>query len=70
MATDHLSKKNPDGTTLGQSAADLVGFWGATPRIPMTFVTSISAAQTTSVVKQRINQIRARLISIGLMSSS
>ena len=31
MAIDQLSKKCPDGTTLGQSAADLVGFYGATP---------------------------------------
>ena len=31
MSIDQLSKKCPDGTQLGQSASDLVGFWGATP---------------------------------------
>jgi hypothetical protein len=31
MAIKHLSDGNPDGTTLGQSASDLVGFHGATP---------------------------------------
>lgn len=31
MATDQLSKKCPDGTVLGQSASDLVGFYGVTP---------------------------------------
>ena len=30
MAVDQLSKKNPDGTTLGQSTSDKVGFYGAT----------------------------------------
>jgi hypothetical protein len=27
----HLSDKNPDGTALGQSATDLISFYGATP---------------------------------------
>jgi len=31
MAVDQLSKKCADGTQLGQSASDLVGFYGATP---------------------------------------
>lgn len=31
MALKELSDKNPDGTRLGQSAADLVAFYGATP---------------------------------------
>lgn len=31
MSIDQLSKKCPDGTQLGQSTSDLVGFWGATP---------------------------------------
>jgi hypothetical protein len=31
MAVDQLSKNNADGTTLGQSAADKIGFYGATP---------------------------------------
>jgi hypothetical protein len=41
MATDHLSKLNPDGTTMGQTAADKVGFYGATPIAQRT-----NAAQT------------------------
>lgn len=65
-----LSDGNPDGTVLGQSTADLIGFYGKTARVPITFVTSISAAQTTAVVKARINQIRAGLINLGLMKSS
>lgn len=31
MAADQLSKGCDDGTTLGQSATDLIGFYGATP---------------------------------------
>jgi hypothetical protein len=70
MAADQLSKKNPDGTLLGQSATDKVGFYGKTARVQMTFITSISAAQTTAVVKARINLIISRLINSGLMAAS
>jgi hypothetical protein len=31
MAVKQLSDGNPDGTTLGQSATDLIAFYGATP---------------------------------------
>lgn len=70
MATRQLSDGRSEGTVVGQSATDLVGFFGKTARVPITFVTSISAAQTTAVVKARINQIRAGLINLGLMKSS
>lgn len=46
MATDQLSKKNPDGTTLGQSTSDAVGFYGVTPVAQPT--SSNEAAVTTS----------------------
>lgn len=31
MSADQLSKLNPDGTTLGQSASDKISFYNATP---------------------------------------
>jgi hypothetical protein len=31
MPTKQLSDNNPDGTVLGQSTSDLIGFYGATP---------------------------------------
>lgn len=40
MAVKQLSDANPDGTTLGQSATDLVAFYGAT-----TIVKPVGAAQ-------------------------
>ena len=31
MSTDQISKANTDGTTLGQSTTDKIGFYGVTP---------------------------------------
>ena len=69
MATpDHLSRKCPDGTILGQSATDLVAFYNATPRVQMTTMASIGATATTAILKARINSIRTFMRSIGLMA--
>lgn len=70
MAVKQLSDGNPDGTQLGQSTTDPIGFWGKTCTAPITFITSISAAQTSAVVWTRLNQLRASLIRVGLMKSS
>jgi hypothetical protein len=31
MAVREVTDKNPDGTRVGQTSTDLVGFWGRTP---------------------------------------
>ena len=56
MAADQLSKKNPDGTLLSQSAADLVGLYGATPVVQRatagshtTIATTVAVSTTSSV---------------------
>lgn len=53
MSVDQLSKKCPDGTQLGQSASDLVGFWGANPVVqpasPAGNTHTVAAGSVTSV---------------------
>lgn len=41
MAARQLSDGRPDGTTLGQSAADLIAVHGAAPTVQYAFVQSI-----------------------------
>ena len=47
MAILQVSNGNPDGTTVGQSASDLVAFHGSTPCDQAAVVTSVT---TTGVV--------------------
>lgn len=42
MALKELSDKGPDGTRLGQSAADLIAFHGSTPCDQSAAATSVS----------------------------
>ena len=53
MAVDQLSKKCPDGTVLGQSTSDKIGFYGVTPVVqpasPSGNTHTPTAGSTTSV---------------------
>lgn len=70
MAADQLSKKNPDGTKLGQSASDLISLYGVTPVVQRTFLASLTAGSTTASVKASIARIRQVLIAVGIMAPS
>lgn len=84
MAVKQLSDGGPDGTSLGQSATDKVGFYGASPivqrsgsaqaAVATTAATSstpygYSQAQANGIVTL-LNEIRATLVAAGLMKGS
>lgn len=48
MSADQLSKNNPDGTQLGQSASDKVGLYGATPVVQAAAITPPVATASTN----------------------
>lgn len=69
MALKELSDKGPDGTRLGQSATDLVGFHGATPsdqRGVLTVATAATIATIRTAVIEVINLLKEK----GLMASA
>lgn len=67
MAADQLSKKNPDGTLLGQSSTDKIGFYNKTAITLRSLPISLTvAASTTVTYRAAINQIRNLLKNIGL----
>jgi hypothetical protein len=75
MGVKELSDKGPDGTRLGQSTADLVGFWGKTPvdqpaataqyAVTTTALTTITDIVTTASVTGAVNAIVARVDSLS-----
>lgn len=83
MATiRELSDLNPDGTRLGQTAADLVSFHGASPCDQSATTTSVSSNgvsiggygfQTSGVANGIITALNAVIVCLkekGLMASS
>ena len=65
MASDQLSKKNPDGVLLGQSG-DKIGFYAKTAITLRSLPASIGTTATTTTMKAAINQLRNLLKNLGL----
>lgn len=61
-----LSDGSPAGTKLGQSATDLIGFYGATPVAQPTGIAD--ATDATSVIA-KCNLIITALESLGLLAT-
>lgn len=66
MPLKELSDKGPDGTRLGQSATDLIGFHGATPSDQYVAVTNTSGTlgNTNAAVTAIISLLKEK----GLMA--
>lgn len=67
MAARQLSDGNDEGTILGQSATDKVGFYGKAPIAQGATVTDGTDATTTQAA---VNAIIDRLQALGLIASS
>lgn len=66
MAADQLSKKNPDGTVLGQSSTDKIGFFGKTAITLRSLPASLAVGSSTTSGRTAINQMRNMLKNYGL----
>ena len=63
-AGKQLSDYNSSGTNMGQSATDLIGFYGlATPIAQQTFAANGTDAATTQALA---NDLKAKLKALGL----
>lgn len=55
MAADQLSKKTVDGTLLGQSSADLIGFFGLATCVAQPQLSAMAAVATTAAINSSIS---------------
>jgi len=83
-AIKELSDGNPSGTRLGQSATDLIGFWGTSPSAQRTSSSQAALTLTTattggygfttttgfSALVAQVNEIAATLTAAGLWKGS
>lgn len=65
-----LSDKNPDGTSLGQSATDKIGFYGTTPAVQGATIADLAETPATTAIAVAVNAIIARLKTVGLIASA
>lgn len=69
MATKQLSDYGPDGTKLGQAAADKIAFYGTTPvsqRASSDQATVASSGSFGATQAALLNEVRNTLVALGL----
>ena len=68
MAANQLSDGNDEGTVLGQSASDKLGFYGLATPIVQPAVVADATDATTAITT--VNTVIDRLIALGLIAAS
>lgn len=69
MALKQLSDAGTDGTVLGQSSADKIGFYGATPVVRASAITAVATTATTADIAAlgtALNSVITTLKNLGL----
>lgn len=69
MPVKELSDGGPDGSRLGQSSSDKVGFFGATPITKPSVAAASSSVATTTILETRVAAICTALADLGLISN-
>lgn len=76
MATiKQLTEYNPDGTNLGQAAADKIGFYGATPVVQRATATThtttnvVTSASYGTLQVAQMQEVMNTLAGLGLWAS-
>jgi branched-subunit amino acid transport protein len=68
MAIRYIGNKDSDGTVLGQSATDKLGFYGLATAIVKPSVTwPNTATATTTLNELKANRLMAALVALGLI---
>jgi hypothetical protein len=71
MPINQLSDGGPDGTKLGQSATDKIGFYALTTPIARPSVTwPNTATATTALNELKANRLMAALVALGLIATT
>lgn len=68
MAIKQLSDGGAEGVRLGQSATDKVAFYGATPVVQGSAVTTLATTPTATDVATAVNAIISRLRTVGILA--
>lgn len=68
MAIKQLSDGGTDGTVLGQSSTDKIGFYGKTPVVRGSSVTTLATTPTATDIATAVNAIISRLQTVGIIA--
>jgi hypothetical protein len=65
---EQLTYNGPSGAQIGKSATEKVGFYGATPVVQGSAVTTLATTPTATDIATAVNSIISRLQTIGIIA--
>jgi hypothetical protein len=65
---EQVTYNGPSGAQIGKSATEKVGFYGATPVVQGSAVTTLATTPTATDIATAVNSIISRLQSVGLIA--
>lgn len=69
MAVEYTTNGNPDGAVVGTTAADKVGFYGATPVVQPVAIADITPAADGTTAGTALNTLLATLRTLGIIAT-
>lgn len=67
MAVEYLGTGNVDGTVLGHSATEKIGFYNKTPIVQPSVTWPNTGTATTTLNETKVNRIMTALVNLGLI---
>jgi len=68
MAVHQVSDNGPDGAVLGNTAADKVALFGATPVVQQTAASALAGDSDSTAVANAVNAINTALTNLGVVA--
>lgn len=64
---EYVGDGRPDGTVVGRTSTELLGFFGKTPIAQPSVTWPNTATATTTLNETKVNRIMAALVNLGLI---
>lgn len=65
---ENVTYNSPDGALVGSSATEKIGFYGTTPVVQGSAVTTLATTPTATDIATAVNAIISRLQDIGIIA--
>jgi hypothetical protein len=68
MAAEIVGNGNPDGTVMGRSSTEKLGFYGTTTPLAKVSLTQLATTKTTTQLRAELTALQNALHNLGLVT--
>lgn len=67
---EYIGDGRPDGTIVGQTSTEKLGFYGTTPIVQPTITAVTTTTATTTLNELRITRLYTALVNLGIITTA